>query len=586
MRGIRGNIVVGAVALCALGGPALAAAPAQAGIVVYPPEATTSFGGTGSGEGTFEGPGATAVNEETGDVYVMDVGGESGARPNKVEKFNAEGKYISQFSIEPAIPSYYYYRGAIAVDNGTGPAKGDVYVGSGGAIDVYGPEGESLSQISTPTGAPVLAVAVDPAGNVWANDSHGYFYEFSDTGSLLQKFEDGEEEGGPGLAVDSNDNVYWSYARRGFKFDAMGQLDGEFALSNEAGLVTAIAFNSFVTKNDVLIVRKKMLEEYGPFAEPFERPVRVFGTSGLEEAHGMAVDSATGVVYVTEAITNKVDVFKPIIVEPPVVNDRPPTVTGITRTTAQLAGTVNPENNSTSYHFQYVAADEYEPAATEPYENAASTPLGAVAAGSLDEAVGPYALTGLLAGTTYHYRLAACNEAGCSYGQDETFTTAPATPPGVTTGPAIEVTQTTATLTGIVEAQALQTSYEFEFGSSTSYGGKQFGNAGRSGGEEPVSVVLQFLVPGLTYHFRLVATNEDGTTYGQDVAFTTPGILALISQPPAQALVPSPVVAFPSVAGAITKPQGSGKSKKKRKTKTKPRKHKTKAKGKQRGRKG
>ena len=57
------------------------------------------------------------------------------------------------------------------------------------------------------------------------------------------------------------------------------------------------------------------------------------------------------------------------------------------------------------------------------------------------------------------------------------------TPPVATTGVPAEVTQTSALLTGAVEAQGLQTSYEFEIGTDTTYsGGKLFGNAGQSAG--------------------------------------------------------------------------------------------------------
>jgi hypothetical protein len=38
----------------------------------------------------------------------------------------------------------------------------------------------------------------------------------------------------------------------------------------------------------------------------------------------------------------------------------------------------------------------------------------------------------------------------------------------------------------------------------------------------PVSAALSGLTPGVTYHYRLVATNADGSTPGPDRTFTTP----------------------------------------------------------------
>jgi hypothetical protein len=127
---------------------------------------------------------------------------------------------------------------------------------------------------------------------------------------------------------------------------------------------------------------------------------------------------------------------------------------------------------------------------------------------------------------------------------------------------------TSATLSGIVNPSGLQTSYEFEIGETTAYGGAQiFGNAGDAGGEEAVSTTLNYLVPGTTYHYRVVATNVDGTTYGADETFTTPGVASPIAQPSSAPLLSSAAVAFPSEKTSAGVKAKHVKSKKKRKVK-------------------
>jgi NHL repeat len=561
MRRIRTSTLAAIAALCALAGAlALTPAAAQASVVLYPEAPTGTFGEAGAGEGQFSTPTGIAVNEETGDVYVLD------SNNSRVEQFSAEGKYLSQFSVPR--PNYNS-EGDIAIDNSSDSTKGDIYVTNNpgsehGGLDVYTPTGEHVSHLAVP-GRLMEAITVDPKGNLWAISSEGEIYEYSDTGSLLREFPDGFEEAGEGLAVDTDGNVYKPRGLKGVKYNATGQLVGVFVAIVGEDFVKGMAINSFVAPNDVVVIKENRIEEYGPFGEPFEQPERVFGTQGNTIPGGVAVNNTTGVIYVSEENANRIDVFKPIIVNPPAVDDEPPTVSAVTRTSALLSGTVNPENNPTTCDFEYVAASEYEPGAPNPYANGGSTPVAALTPGVVDQGVGPAVITGLSAGTTYDYRLAAGNEAGVSYGPNHTFTTAPPTPPVASTGAAGEVTQTTATLTGTVDPEGMQTSYEFEVGTDTSYGGaKLFGNAGVSARSEAVSIALQFLIPGMTYHYRLVATNEDGTSYGQDVTFTTPGIPALISQPPAVAQIPSPSVQFPSVAGAITKGQGTAKGSKKK----------------------
>jgi hypothetical protein len=105
----------------------------------------------------------------------------------------------------------------------------------------------------------------------------------------------------------------------------------------------------------------------------------------------------------------------------------PPVVTtgaadSVTRTSAAVHGTVNPERLGTSYHFEYGISTAY----------GTSTPVGDAGAGTADVPAGA-TLTGLAAGTTYHYRLVATNAGGTTQGADMTFTTQAA--PGGGGGP-------------------------------------------------------------------------------------------------------------------------------------------------------
>ena len=273
----------------------------------------------------------------------------------------------------------------------------------------------------------------------------------------------------------------------------------------------------------------------------------------------IAVNGESELVYVANPLHHDVDVFGPAPA-PPVVENPQPTASDVTRTSAFIAGTANPESKQANYYFEYVAGEEYEPAAADPYSAGGRTAVEALSGGHTPQTVERIVLTGLRPGVTYHYRMVVTNAAQTTYGPDQTFTTAPAIPPTVLTGVASEVAATSATLSGMVGPRGLPTSYVFEVGTSTGYeGAKLFGNAGSSTGEVPVTVGLQYLVPGVTYHYRLVATSFDGTSYGQDGSFTTPGVPASIAQPASTPLIASPSVQFPSTAGAITQPQGTTK---------------------------
>ncbi|MGH2891287.1 MAG: choice-of-anchor Q domain-containing protein, partial [Solirubrobacteraceae bacterium] len=95
-------------------------------------------------------------------------------------------------------------------------------------------------------------------------------------------------------------------------------------------------------------------------------------------------------------------------------------------------------------------------------------------------------------------------------------------PPGVSPGDPTAVSASGATLQGLVTANAQATSYHFDYGTTTAYGAATPAQSAGAGlGAVSVSAGLSGLAPGTTYHYRLVASNADGTTTSGDRSFST-----------------------------------------------------------------
>jgi hypothetical protein len=97
-------------------------------------------------------------------------------------------------------------------------------------------------------------------------------------------------------------------------------------------------------------------------------------------------------------------------------------------------------------------------------------------------------------------------------------------PPSATTGQVVSVLPTSASVAGTVDPHDSVTKWYFEFGLSTNAG---FGStsavtetAATSGGDD-VTATLSGLSPATAYHYRLVATNTGGTSYGGTGIFNT-----------------------------------------------------------------
>jgi len=110
-----------------------------------------------------------------------------------------------------------------------------------------------------------------------------------------------------------------------------------------------------------------------------------------------------------------------------------------------------------------------------------------------------------------------------------------ARPPIATTAAASAVTATTATMNGSVNPERSPTTYYFQYGPTTSYGSKAPAVAASAGSGHDalaVSQSLSGLTPGATYHYRLVATNPEGTTYGGDQSFVAANVQAGVESLP------------------------------------------------------
>ncbi len=197
--------------------------------------------------------------------------------------------------------------------------------------------------------------------------------------------------------------------------------------------------------------------------------------------------------------------------------DAPVATTGsassIGQTSATLGGTVNPNGDSTSYHF------EYGTSSGGPYTSTSSASAGSDRS---DHAV-QVNVTSLLPLTTYYYRLCASNTYGSPCGDEASFTTH-SPPPVVTTSAATNVTSTGATLNGSVNPKGDTTNYTFNWGTTSGNltNSTTADSAGNGTTAQAVSKAISGLSPTTTYYFQLCATNGSGTSCGAQLSFTTP----------------------------------------------------------------
>lgn len=194
---------------------------------------------------------------------------------------------------------------------------------------------------------------------------------------------------------------------------------------------------------------------------------------------------------------------------------------GVTLSEAQLNGNVTNNGFVSAIKFDYGLSSYYGSEAVALPDSVIDTNYVSVSC----------LLTGLTPSLLYHFRVKAICANGISYGNDMIFV--PGSPTAFTYS-ANQIGLNSVQLNGIVNPNNSPTSNKFEYGETSAYGNLVFAIPDSSTGNnnEMISFQLNGLTPGTEYHYRVVAGNLCGTTYGNDVVFFTdslPGLKTLMA---------------------------------------------------------
>ncbi len=487
-----------------------------------------SFGSLGNLGGSFGPIGGLAVDESTGDVYVLDVESQS------MDKFNSLGEpaeFSGMGTDSISVPGARFGshgQSQLAVDNSSGPAKGDIYAATGfEEIRIYGRDGVFLGDLRGPHFS--VGVAVDANGAVYNDDfvNRGGSIEkyvpsanpvtSSDYVSSLPVSEPAQ------VAADTEGNVYVRYLGGGggntsgamLKYDAQ-QFGAQTANGTQVALeVWSMAVDP--SNNHVVVVQGDVpqleqtggtqLAEFDGLATPIGGP---FGKGHVSRSYTVAVDGAHQRIYSVDGETGEVVVFTGPLTQPDIAVGAP---SSVTETSVRLNATLNPLGIDANCEVEYGLDTSYgSTAACSPADVGSGASPVAVTAD----------LTGLPSGTVYHYRFAATNANGTEFGTDQTFATLHV--PVIDGQRVLGVSDNRATVEALVNPKHAQTGFHFEYGLDTSYGASApvpDATIGPFDTDRAVVWTLSGLHPGSTYHYRIVATNSTGTTTGPDQVFKT-----------------------------------------------------------------
>jgi hypothetical protein len=381
------------------------------------------FGSEGTGPGQFSVIGGS-TSDSAGNFWIVDVGG------GRVEKFNSKGEYLSQISTNTSSGS----------DVAVSP-EGSIWVTDAGteSLSEYSPTGTFIRKIGGEFGSGPgqfyhpEEIAISPTtGNIWVVDyGNSRVQEFSSTGAFIKAFGSFGTEHKQfayitGIAPDSFGGVtvlddtggelsriqyIYSSGEWGPEINpGIGGTLGDAMSSTGASGNQPRMFIADATCSCIKVIASTLLA--GQFGGPAP------SEGELNEPRAPVFDSS-GNPWLVEFSKTMVQKFVP---KAPIATTEAASEIGTHG--ANLNGKVNPEGSATTYQFEYGTSLSY------------GTKTASTAAGEgASEVAVKQAISGLASNTTYHYRVAATNVGGTTYGSDKTLKTTSA---GTTTSQKLE----------------------------------------------------------------------------------------------------------------------------------------------------
>ena len=495
---------------------------------------------------TFTSPRGMAIDQGSGEVYVIDAGS-----PPSVKRYNANGSVANFSALSSNVidgaggadttPQGSLAFGAanrvqIAIDESGAATDGDIYVAQQASklIDVFSSTGEYKGQLTESSEGllgEICGVAVDSAGKLYLGDIAGKVHVYTPAAN-------------PPVNGDSSANfatvaapcqiAAGTGATAGFIF--VNRSNGELKKVDSA--TGEVKYQVGGTAHRTVYVNPGTGHVYAPRSTGSSSEVVEYDASGAASAttvssfkpgstiEGVAVRESNANVYLTRSGQAEAQVYGPTVTQPDVTTTA---VSGNTGTHATLNGTVNPDGVELSEcKFEWSLN-------SGSFENTAPCAESNATIGAGTSPVAVHADVSGLApqGTGYKYRLVAKNpESPAVTSSQQSFTT-PAT---VVTTAASGLAPTEATLNGTVNPDGVAlTECVFEYGPPKGYGEsvQQYtdsvpcvpGPGGIGAGTSPVAVsaALSGLDVGSVYHYRLKAASATGPIVGGDMSFQTLG---------------------------------------------------------------
>jgi len=485
--GARANVDVAAMTASAAGltGTVTVTTPLAGGVgfeICVPGSGDVCKTGTaGALAGEMASQAATAVATDTaGNVYIGE------RTPNRrIQKYDSDGNPLRAWSWD-----------AVSAGPGNDTVaplnEFEICVLANGDVCKAGTTGTGLGQFSSATG--VFYLAIDSTNRVYVSDTSGNRVQrFQSDGTSPESFGAAELTGasvttGPQqIAVDrSDDHVY------------VVKLDPDAA---EVQVKELLPDGTLVPDGGDGDTVPDGLHAAGE------------GITASSVA-GIALDQSLTRMYLTSTQTRH---WVLVLDDDGGIQPADSTIlpaTDVEAHSATVNATVNPNGFSTTYRFEY------------SQDGVGWTPLGSFQSAGNGTSDVPVSapVEGLEANSLYRVRIVVQTLfAGNSTSPELTFAT-DVVPPDVTTGAAQRVTSGSAEVRGLINPNNLPTTYWVEYGKTTSYGSRApvpDGSAGSEGLEELFVVELEGLDAAKTYHYRFVASNSKGTSFGANRELTT-----------------------------------------------------------------